>query len=255
MVTKKIQEFFDKNYLEFSAEFRMRIKYLRDKLPSDLFLQSAREKLAELQTIFQIQQNAISEPVAKVVSWEKRLLEWDVRVGQIEESLRGFTEEFNFVGLSRAFSLQAKEKGTEKFIHAALLVITGFLLLTLPFIPLLFGDHIGLKASWDYESLPKLAPFAVSELIVLYIFRIFLRNYMSAKTQLVQLELRKSLCAFVQTYAEFVAPLRKQGDPKLLEKFEALIFSGISTDPQNMPSQFDGLESIVKAVKEMKSPK
>jgi hypothetical protein len=232
----------------------MRVKYVREKLPGDIFQGNVNSLMAEVQKVFHNQQVAITEPIAKIVGWDERLSERERRVRDIETNLRGQAEQLNFVGLSQAFSQQISGKVRENRAHVTLLIFSGLALLALPFVPLIAGSHVGLSGVWNIESLPKLAPFAVSELVMLYIFRVFLRNYMSVKAQLVQLELRKSLCAFVQNYAEFVGPLRKQGDPKTLEKFETLVFSGISPDPRNVPSQFDGLEAVVNTVKGINKP-
>lgn len=249
---QKVHAFFDENYVRFPPDIRMRIKYAREKLPMDIFAQNARLSLASVDEKFKEQLELLSDPAAKIGGWDKKLGEWEKRVNQHEQSLKGQAERINFVGLSHAFSQQAEAKEKEIFGYGIWLKVSGCFLILIPFLPVFVSGNVGFPLAWNIQALPFLLPFAVCEVILLYFFRVLLRDQLSAKTQLAQLELRRSLCAFVQGYAEFITPLRREGDPKVLEKFEALVFSGISPDPQSVPSQFDGLDSIVKAMKEIK---
>jgi hypothetical protein len=76
-------------------------------------------------------------------------------------------------------------------------------------------------------------------------------NYKSTKAQLLQIDLRRSLCKFVQSYAEYSGKMKKDNNASL-EKFETLIFSGIVSGEDKFPSTFDGIEqigSLVNAIK------
>lgn len=67
-----------------------------------------------------------------------------------------------------------------------------------------------------------------------------------------QLELRMTLCQFIQSYAEKSKELKvvnKEG----FEKFENLIFSSIVSSDEKIPSTFDGMEHITNFVKNFKS--
>jgi hypothetical protein len=110
-----------------------------------------------------------------------------------------------------------------------------------------------LRVDWTAETWTKVIPLAALEIVVLYFFRIFLRNYFSAKGQLLQLDLRQALCAFVESYVQFVKDknlMPKDGSP--LAGFNAVVFSGLSTEPDSMPASVEAFEHLVKAAKEIK---
>jgi hypothetical protein len=85
-------------------------------------------------------------------------------------------------------------------------------------------------------------------LILFWFFRIILHNIKSVKSQIMQLELRMTLCQFIQSYAEKSKELKgynKEG----FEKFENLIFSSIVSSDEKIPSTFDGMEHVSSLLK------
>lgn len=102
------------------------------------------------------------------------------------------------------------------------------------------------------ENLLTLIPLISIEVVLVYFFRIILLNHRSIEAQKIQIELRKTLCQFIQSYAEYAAKIKTQ-DSASLEKFENLIFSGILSNPEKLPSTFDGLDQIGELVKKVKS--
>lgn len=78
---------------------------------------------------------------------------------------------------------------------------------------------------------------------LIYFFRLSYLEAKSIRTQLVQIDLRLSLCSFIDGYVEY----RKKNNvniDKVLEIFDSLIFSPIQTNENNIPSMFDGIEAI-----------
>lgn len=65
---------------------------------------------------------------------------------------------------------------------------------------------------------------------------------------MVQIELRKTLCQFIQNYSDYSKNI-KEKDANSLEKFENLIFSGLVTNEDKLPSTFDGIEQLTKLIK------
>jgi hypothetical protein len=63
-----------------------------------------------------------------------------------------------------------------------------------------------------------------------------------------------ALCQFIQNYAEYSKEIKTK-DKSALEKFENLIFSGIVSDEQNLPSTFDGIEQLSKLADAIKGGK
>ena len=94
-------------------------------------------------------------------------------------------------------------------------------------------------------------PIIGLEFVLIYFFRVVLTHYHSIQTQIMQLELRQSLCQFIQNYAEYAKKI-KTDDKDALEKFENLIFSSILSSPDKVPSTFDGMEGLTSLLKELK---
>lgn len=102
----------------------------------------------------------------------------------------------------------------------------------------------------EWESLPWFRVLSIIglEFVLLYFFRIALNHYLSLKTQIMQLEFRRSLCQFIDAYSDYAK--RMQGDDKYsLERFENLVFSNIVPDSDKVPSTFDGLEHVANFFK------
>lgn len=113
---------------------------------------------------------------------------------------------------------------------------------------LLTGFNMVPKSDVDYAGIITLAGL---ELLLLYFFRVALHNFRSIKAQLLQIELRMTLCQFVQSYAEYAKSAR-DGSSGLLERFEQVVFSGIVTDENSIPSTFDGFDQIANLFDKLK---
>ncbi|EPM4748538.1 hypothetical protein ACTJ2M_000294 [Vibrio parahaemolyticus] len=186
--------------------------------------------------------------------WDKELEEKENLVTALKEKLDDFTVGYNFVGLYKGFGDLADKKEKERTrLLIALIGLGGVIL-----IPLIiqFISHLNITAptNFSWKNAFSLAPLISIELILIYYFRIVLHNYKSVKTQIIQIELRQTLCQFIQKYAEYSASI-KENDATALEKFENLIFSGILSDSENLPSTFDGINQIGSLVKTMKGNK
>lgn len=80
--------------------------------------------------------------------------------------------------------------------------------------------------------------------ILLYFFRISLVNIKSIKSQILQIDLRLTLCQFIHNYETDTAKLRSKDMKESFDKFESVIFAPIVATEDQMPSTFDGLEQI-----------
>lgn len=98
----------------------------------------------------------------------------------------------------------------------------------------------------------SIVPMITLQIILVYFFRVALFNFKSIKAQLLQIELRKTLCQFIQSYTNYAKEM-KESDKTSLEKFENLVFSGLISNEENLPSTFDGLEQIGKIIQSIKS--
>lgn len=174
---------------------------------------------------------------------EKAIEAREARINGLAEKLEKYETAFNFVGLYAGFSSMRATKVSEKRWNFFYLIVLGGLLL-LPFVIKLIylNDDSGIKL-----DLIGLATLAGLEVLLLYFFRVALQNFKSIKAQLLQIDLRMTLCQFVQSYAEYSKEAR-QGSPGLLDRFEQVVFSGIVNDEGSIPSTFDGLDKVAELV-------
>ncbi|UCX05009.1 hypothetical protein [Shewanella glacialimarina] len=193
------------------------------------------------------------------VEAEKLKAQWDEEIEQkkitteaLKDKLDEYKIGFNFVGLYKGFSDLAIKKTNESFWLFWSLIFMGIVIVS----PLIFEIIFAAREIYGGQSFSAnhliiLIPLISVELILIYFFRIILANYRSVKAQIMQLELRQTLCQFIQSYAGYSVEIKKQ-DSGALEKFENIIFSGILSDPEKLPSTFDGLEQIGNLIKSVK---
>lgn len=204
-----------------------------------------REIESELERLEARQEESLEE-------WDKKLKDREKKAEALEARLHNYETAFNFVGLYKGFSDLVKAKKSESKWLLVTLSIMGALIL----LPLLLSAYHTLSASSEaaitiQTYLPLFLPLISLELILIYFFRVVLLNHKSVKTQIVQLELRQTLCQFIQDYAEYASDI-KTSDQNILEKFENLIFSGIVINPEQVPSTFDGMDQITNLMKSFK---
>ena len=193
-----------------------------------------------------------SEAIKLKEQWNMELDSKKAEMDQIKDKLEEYKIGFNFVGLYKGFSELAGKKTKESFWLFWSLIGMGVLIL-LPLIVEIalafFGSNKDEILGLDH--LLVVIPLISIELILIYFFRIILLNHKSVKAQIMQIELRQTLCQFIQSYTDYSAKIKKE-DSAALDKFESLIFSGILSDSENIPSTFDGLEQIGALIKNIK---
>ncbi|MQB18416.1 hypothetical protein DXU77_25680 [Pseudomonas lactis] len=183
--------------------------------------------------------------------WDDEIEAKKVEVGHLKDKLDEYKVAFNFVGLHQGFSeLSSAKKVEGKSLFLSLLGLGGLILAPL-LAEMFFVMSIGMR-ELDAGYLFLFVPLISIEVILIYFFRIVLLNHRSVKAQIMQIELRMTLCQFIQSYADYSAKI-KVADSVALEKFESLIFSGILTDPEKLPSTFDGIAQISSFIKNIKS--
>jgi len=186
--------------------------------------------------------------------WKEDLSGLENRVSAQEKRLKDFQLEYNFVGLSKGFVDLIKTKQTEKKWLVGYIVAIGLLIIAIPGIKIgcfLISSYLNVvsgSTAFDWNVAKDYLPFIAVEIILIYFFRIFLQNYYSIKAQLLQLELRNSLCQFIEGYAAFAEKSAKAQ----LGKFESLIFSSISATIDKIPSTVDFAEQLITLIKEVK---
>ena len=246
-----IKDRIENGNIEMDADIRYQINYASYVMPVNML----KKFLQDLNI------GAFKDFEQKKVEAESLKKEWDIElqtktddVGALKDSLEKYKIGFNFVGLYQGFDDLSKEKQKERDgILIWLRWLSG--LIVVPIIVqmgFIYG-HVAKITSEGYGD-AVLAFFTLSTLstfsivaIAIYYFRVLLFSYKSVKSQLLQIDLRKTLCRFIQSYATYSSEMKKQ-DPKSLEKFESIIFSGIATDERNQPSPFYVGEQIEKLI-------
>ena len=234
----------------FESNAKEQIEYAIRDMPINIFKSIANSESIESIKDF----NAVSSKAEKLKEeWEKDLSERENRVDKLKESLSEYENGFNFVGLYQGFDDLAKEKSTERdnilfWLKALSVIIILPVLAELVIIYLNIDDISAIKDGLIVSIFPTLSLAAIA----IYYFRVLLFNYKSVKSQLLQIDLRKTLCRFIQHYSKYSSEIKKQ-DSESLEKFENIIFSGIVTQDGNLPSTYDGVEQIGKLIKSVRS--
>lgn len=186
--------------------------------------------------------------------WDKELKEKKTEVINLKDKLNEYKIGFNFVGLNQGFVNLGKQKNKEASWLFKSLIAMGVLII-IPLATVIYITVLDLLQGELFSTtrLSVLLPIISIEAILIYFFRVILFNHKSVKAQKMQIELRQTLCQFIQSYAEYSVKIKKQ-DNKALEKFENLIFSGIISDSEKLPSTYDGLEQLSNLIKNVKSP-
>lgn len=161
---------------------------------------------------------------------------------ELNQNLLNYKHEFNFVGLSKGFSNIREQKSKELFrqnifYYLIMLVILVFL---------------GIKLYWlinNYQTLELISFIGLSVasviilFVLLYFFRISLFNIRGLKSQLLQIDLRLSLCEFISSYTDETAKMRGNAKESF-DKFESVIFSPIVATDDKIPTTFEGLDQL-----------
>jgi len=243
-----LKHFLKNNLDEFPENLSAYLNYIWNEMPSAVlkFLMSSAD-FATIRNFIEVKKEA---DILKE-SWDAELSQKKTDVDNLKESLESYKDGFNFVALYAGFKnlgdAKQKELGMAKF----------FVLVIGAIIPVIiaagFWHLVTAKThSQNLYDLIYFIPATALSAILIYYFRISLSNYNSLRAQKMQIELRKSLCQFIQEYSRYSSEISKE-NPGLLVKFEEVIFSNIMTSEDKIPSTFDGIEQIANLIKAVKT--
>ena len=238
------------NINSFEEKAKEQIEYSIREMPIAIF-----KAISNSEAISSIKDfNSISSKAEQLkTDWETEISEKENRAKKLKESLESYENGFNFVGLYQGFDDLAKDKKEEKenllfWIRIMSVLIVLPILAELIFVYRNIGDINSIKDVIIVSIFPTISLVVIS----IYYFRVLLFNFNSVKSQLLQIELRKTLCRFIQSYSDYSSDLKKK-DSDLLSKFENIIFSGIVSGDNKLPSTYDGFEQLGKLIKSAKS--
>lgn len=249
---RTILSFVDENLEKFVGSDRQQLVYANYVMPANITKKLIHSPaLAEFKA-FAETAKAASELKKK---WEDEIKTKSEEIDALREGLTRITTTYNFVGLVKGFESLASTKKWERRRSFMSLLVLGTLMVAPVATQLWFTtthiDAIDLHRNTLIYSLP---PLITLEVILLYLFRVVLLHFRGITTQMLQINLRISLCQFIQSYSEYSMKIKKQ-DASALDKFESLIFSGITSDSEALPSTFDGVEQIAKLVNSIRGGK
>ncbi|MBX9676122.1 MAG: hypothetical protein K2V71_05885 [Methylotenera sp.] len=247
---KRIIKNIDSLFYLFSDHQKQQLTYTRFFMVADILKELIKHpNIADIKTF-----NEKYEQIEKIKSgWDAELEAKEAAVGELKKKLDNYKTAFNFVGLSQGFGILASNKTKE--LKWARFVLIGLGLLSA--LPVSIEIYLFLFKSselLEYKNLLvySIFPTLTLQIILIYFFKVALVNFKSIKAQLLQIDLRKTLCEFIQSYADYANDIKTK-DSSSLEKFENLIFSGLITNEENLPSTFDGLEQIGKIIQSVKT--
>lgn len=175
-------------------------------------------------------------------------------INELKETLAGIETGYNFVGLESGFRKLRGDKEKNITWHFFSLMFTAILMVVILgfsiWVNISHADMVNTSSVSGVIS--YYIPIFSIELLLLYFFRVILTGYKSSKAQLMQLELRSTLCQFIQSYVKYSSKIKKQ-DGLALDKFENIIFSGIQADIERIPSTFDGIEHLGNILKQLRA--
>ncbi|EPF0937406.1 TPA: hypothetical protein LVN10_000445 [Klebsiella michiganensis] len=172
-------------------------------------------------------------------------------VDEIRDSLSNYKNAFDFVALYGAFKNLGDKKNRDIIWTKALMFMLSLLILT-PLTYEIYITHFSVEPINLTNALLPLIPVMSITIIFIYFFRVVLSNYNSLRTQITQIELRKSLCQFIQDYPRLAKKISNE-NPETLKKFEDIIFSNIIQSNDGTLPTFEGIEQIVNLIKTIKS--
>lgn len=240
---REVLDFFLDDKFSLEGEERLEADYIRYALPRSV----VEEILARVQ-------DAERAAVHTKDGLLKNTSDLEKRIEGHRNELEKLSSEFNFVGLSAAFARLLKVKSSEKLAAFRALSLFGLLAIIFPMLLLIrsvYGAGVDqIDALWSPSHAFGIVAAAGLEVVLLYFFRVALKNYQAAKAQMTNLQLRNALCAFIEGYSEFRARMGKDRD--LLGGFEGLIFSSLPVDGSSLPATLDGVGDLAELVRELR---
>lgn len=248
MESKAIRRFATNQVSYFAEEASIQIDYALRDMSLSMFKSLYNEDgLQAIRSFSNIKDQA--EHLKSV--WDSEIESKEKKVNSLRDALTNQLDSYNFVGLHAGFAKLGRMKAGELFWSRLIMLFIGCLT------PISIATQVFLYHHFNVAfekpmDLIKMIPGASVTLLLLYYFRVSLSNYSSVRAQIMQIELRKSLCRFIQRYSEYSEGISAK-NPQLLAKFEEVIFSNIMTSEDKIPSTFDGIEQIAGLISSLKS--
>lgn len=237
---------FVSDYFKDHANFKRYLQYAERDIPFAIIQEIFNSN--EIKNLRALNEN-INAITSKIEEWQSILTEQTSQVEKWHNSLKDYKDAFNFVGIFDGFNQLHQKKVQELWWSRFGLITIGAVILTIFAYEIhTIQNIIVSKGTIDVVSLLALTvPFTILIFLLLYFFKIILQTMRSIQSQLLQLDLRLTLCRFIQGYAASASDLKKQ-HPDGFEKFEALIFAPLVSSDDKIPNTFEGLDQLSSVV-------
>ncbi|WP_199506690.1 MULTISPECIES: hypothetical protein [unclassified Psychrobacter] len=218
-----------------------RLSFLWFSIPKRVFDIHLKQNLSKesLENIKKLQEN--EDVITKNIETSKKLLK---QTQDLKNTLEEQRSEYNFVSLSKGFTslkdVKKKEMDDEKTIYR---ILMGCIIL------IIIAKFLWSIFYLSQENINNLIFITATVstifllLVILYFFRISLSNIKSIRSQILQIDLRITLCQFIHNYNLDTEGLR-EGMKESFDNFEKVIFAPIVANEDQMPNTFDGLDQI-----------
>ncbi|MEE3649475.1 MULTISPECIES: hypothetical protein [unclassified Brenneria] len=173
----------------------------------------------------------------ELANQDKLLKDVDGKIGKLKE----YNSNLNFALLSDAFNKIGKKKQKELFYSYVRFFIPTLFMVLIPLVSIFFRYDKGDPALKDVFIF---GPLLTLEILLFYFMRLFYGELKNIKSQLLQIDMRLSLCEFIHDYVE-----KRDGSEKTdsaWKAFESLIFSPIQANEDKIPAVLDGVETIAE---------
>lgn len=250
MELRSFQSWVDDNAMQLGGNASLEVNFARHQMPVSIL--KALLGLDVVRNLPNIQTYAAGVE-GKFKEWSEDLASREARTNALRDALNRHESGFNFVGLYQGFDDLSKAKKDEVWWLRLYVVLLGIGVMLPLFVELLllFWYRSEVK-TLDLPLLFSILPVVSLTLILIYYFRLAVRSFEGAKAQLSQIELRKTMCRFVESYADFAKRMKKD-NAETLGKFENMIFSNIVGSDEKLPATFDGVEQLSALIKSVKS--
>lgn len=125
--------------------------------------------------------------------------EVNIEITDYERKLQEYKQEYNFVLLSKAFNNIRNTKKIEKLFAYIRFLIPVFVLVLIPIY--LYITRIEHDVT-QWRDVFIFLPLITLEVLAFYFMRLFYLEVKSVKSQILQIDIRLSLCEFIQDYVE-----------------------------------------------------
>lgn len=228
------------------------IKAMPHQILKRLFTSDLRDKISKIESFTEKTENSLKTIKDFDSSWDKKLIDREQKIHALDEKLKKYESGFNFVGLNHGFNNLRKNKVIELDALNNNIKTWKVATITIPFISILIllflaYSAIPSKVQAPYFILPLFTLFILS----LYFYRVALIAQKSIKSQILQIDLRMTLCQFIQSYADYSKDLKDKNE-HTLHRFEEIIFSGLVANDAELPTTFDGLQQLSKFIETIK---